>query len=381
MVYVNNYLKLLWISETGVPAHMIYGHPGVPIETPSIGNISSSDVVNNMGVSLEAGGIYPFGNGTNMYGNEAKNNDNRFFQKIKNVNSNWGIFETNGVALNLVKPESFNEYYKTLQQSALHAVRFLSPLAWHVGYGDGGAQNLGATKVRDTAYEDAIREFVSTYGVYPITDMVWEFGMATNGCVDKTGITNCNAGLNRTQLEGWTFSGYNNSKLENGVVSLIVNNSDPQFISPNNLSYQGTAEDTISFILKVTGDGQKIPAEVFFQTENEKFWGQTKAVPFNVIADNDWHRYVVNVGNNSKWVNNKVYQIRLDVGGMNSNVNIDLVRISTRPNLTYDFNLDGTFSDDDLKSVPNLLFNVSSGQPNAKEIRLDTVIDSLKYKQ
>ena len=388
MVFVNNYLKMLWVSEAGVPANMVYGHIGMPVNTPALGAIASTQYLNNMASSLETGGVYPFGNGTNLYGNEAKNSDNNFFQKIKNTNSNWGVFETNAVSLNLTKPETFNEYYKTLQQAVLHGARFLSPLAWHVGYNDGGEQNLGATKVRDTAYEDAIREFVNIYGNYPVTDMVWEFGAKTLKCVDKTGVTttekgSCNQSstFDRTQLEGWTPSGYNNSKLENGVVSLVVNNSDPHFISPSNLSYTGKSTDSITLIIKVSGNSEQIPGQIFFQTENQKFWDQPKSTPFVIYADNSWHRYVIKVGLNSNWVNNKVYQVRVDVGNnsANKNVDIDLVWISKKADLSYDLNFDKAVNISDLQFGAVNLFNKASSQITPKAIKLETVVNVLKY--
>jgi len=377
MVFVNNYLKLLWISEAGVPADMIYGHLGTPIETPNIGNISSSNTINNMGATLDAGGVYPFGNGTNLYGNEAKNSDNKFFQKIKNVNSNWGIFETNGVALNSTKPESFNEYYKTLQQAILHGVRFLSPIAWHVAYSDGGTQNFGNTKVRDTAYEDAIREFVNTYGNYPITDMAWEFGMKSSGCSDQTGITDCNDSLEHTQLEGWSVSGYSISSLQDGVVGLTVNNSDPNFISPENLSYRGNNGDAVVVNMKVSGMGKFVPAQVFFQTENAKFWDQSKSESFLVFADDKWHKYIINIGENNNWESSKIYQLRVDVGNTSANKNVDLdyIWVTSHPKLAFDLNFDGVVNNSDKNEIKKIF----TSQFDPKNIKLETVIKLINY--
>ncbi|MDA1338439.1 MAG: hypothetical protein O2871_03675, partial [bacterium] len=86
-----------------------------------------------------------------------------------------------------------------------------------------------------------------------------------------------------------------------------------------------------------------IPADIFFQTESEKFWDQSKSKVFAVIADNKWHKYVVNVGANNNWASNRIFQTRVDVGntGNNKNVDFDLVWISKHAELAYDLNYDG----------------------------------------
>ena len=125
--------------------------------------------------------------------------------------------------------------------------------------------------------------------------------------------------------------------------------------------------------------GETVPAEVFFQTDAKRFWDQTKSISFLVTADGYWHRYVIKVGTNNSWVNNKIYQVRLDIGGMNRNVDVDLIRISSKPELTYDFNVDGIFNRDDLEYGVPPLFNVSASQSDPKNIKLQTVIGSLNY--
>ena len=334
-VFLQNWQKMKWLEEIGIPTNMIYGHQGTesnhavwPTDYQPASALSANTIAST--------GLPPYGSGQAAYGTNAQNSDNQFFQKIKNVNPNWVIPETNPVSLSDQLPTDYNSAYQTLQQAFLHGARVISPIAWHVNYFDGSAKTLGPVKVRQTAYEDAIRDFVQLYGQYPREDMVWEFGKISDECRDKTGVTKCqpNDRIDHTNLEGWSLNNLTLQSLKNSVVKAKLLNNDPNFLSPDNLSFSASKTNTIKLKVKFQQTDGPVIGECFWTTDEDHNFDQKKRQWFGIEADGQWHTYTIPIGNHLEW-KGKIKQIRFDPGtelALNGKiVEIDFIWIQDNP--------------------------------------------------
>lgn len=319
-VLLYNWIKMGWVQEVGVPSSMITGHVGVSLHEPTYNTEYVTDA-DMSGGSLEGGGILPFSNGYSFYGDEATNKDNSLFQRVKSINTNWTVTEINPAPLSRDIPTTYEEAWRSLHELFIHQASIISPIAWHTNYFDGG-NKLGAFKVRDTAYEDAIRDFVELYGKYPRGAMVWEFGKKSTVCKDKTGRSDCSQ-LDHTNLEGWHNIAPKGNQLdlvslENGVVTVKIRGTDPYFTSPDNLQYNAKVDARASdhIVLKLKFETSSSPAvgEVLWRTDTSAEWDDNKKIIFEIITDGQFHEYKLPVGMIPYW-KDMITQFRIDIRG------------------------------------------------------------------
>ena len=116
----NNMLRDManWIVETGIPQSQIYTHQ-LPIlyELPELNGYC--------GVPYESAQVDGIGYGTTLYGSMTASRD--MFQRISNLNSNWGVFEWNPTDLSKSENQSAIYVSNALQLAYDFGADIISP--------------------------------------------------------------------------------------------------------------------------------------------------------------------------------------------------------------------------------------------------------------
>ncbi len=131
-----------------------------------------------------------------------------------------------------------------------------------------------------------------------------------------------------TSQEGWAqIDSYDIEpvKISNGLFVTKTTGDDPQFLSPRNLAIDAAKTPILEFRLRVSGgDG----GSIYFITNNDTNWGESKVVEFYLEKDNQFHTFSVDMRNTATW-RGTVTQLRFDPSD-EPNVNIELDYIIVR---------------------------------------------------
>lgn len=116
--------------------------------------------------------------------------------------------------------------------------------------------------------------------------------------------------------EGWspTFDLTAPFEVADGVLSTASIGTDPYTESPL-IQLPGALGPTMTLRMRyepASGSGTEL-GQVFFRTEAEPDWGETKSVLFDIVADGEWHDYELDMLALPEW-NAMVTQLRIDPG-------------------------------------------------------------------
>lgn len=130
-------------------------------------------------------------------------------------------------------------------------------------------------------------------------------------------------------FEGWTW-GNATVTVSGGTLNLTATSSDPLLISPDNLGI--TAPSTYKFIrVDMRNYSPNITARIFFITDADTAWSQSKSKSFNIKADSGYYgSYIVDMSTVAGWTGT-IRRIRvdpLDTATVGRSVKIDFIRIT-----------------------------------------------------
>lgn len=127
-------------------------------------------------------------------------------------------------------------------------------------------------------------------------------------------------------LEGWeAWNQLTPLQVINGCLITQSTGSDPYMISPK-INISAKDHPIIQIRMKVSAGNY---AELYFVTNSDGTFDETKVLRFDVIADGQFHTYNLDMSKLSKW-NGTITQIRLDPAVAKSYVAVDYVRITGR---------------------------------------------------
>ncbi|NBC68751.1 Ig-like domain-containing protein [Paenibacillus sacheonensis] len=146
--------------------------------------------------------------------------------------------------------------------------------------------------------------------------------------------------------EGWTaLRTVDSVSVSGGSLTAVFNNTDPGIVSGDHLGIK--AEDAPYLKIRMKNNANDIEGRVFFTTELDGDWNETKAMGFYVNPQDDGYTdYYVEMWRNKSWVGN-IRQIRIDPVSALGTVDIDYVRAVANDSADIKLYVDGkrkTFS-------------------------------------
>ncbi|MCS6860200.1 MAG: hypothetical protein NZT92_07765 [Abditibacteriales bacterium] len=113
-------------------------------------------------------------------------------------------------------------------------------------------------------------------------------------------------------------------RTENGLLKGTATGVDP-YMERYAVDVDGSAVKTIRLRLKVSAGGG---AQFYWITQQSPGWAEDKAVHFPIIADNQFHEYVLSVGKHPLWNGQRITTIRLDPtgGAQGATFEVDWIR-------------------------------------------------------
>lgn len=176
-----------WLTETGLPAAGIWSSQGFMSSSSSTVPVrldSPTKDYDTAGVSIE-GAVPAQGHlGAIIYGEAAVNTaptetGDSLFALFRHFDPDWGIVEFNSADLD--RPRALPDYaagYRALREAFNHGARLISPMAWNGSNGiyrdDPGF--VAYTALRNTPFEEALRDFLISHADLPRRAMLWSFG-------------------------------------------------------------------------------------------------------------------------------------------------------------------------------------------------------------
>ncbi|HVJ74736.1 MAG TPA: hypothetical protein VNB03_11980 [Casimicrobiaceae bacterium] len=180
-----------WARETGIPADRIFSAQGFirpdPGRNPFAVTLASHHQnYDSSGVSVE-GAIPRDGHlGAVIYGEAARNDvpmevDHTMFATFARMDEGWGVVEFNSADLKTPKAKPpYAWTYGSLRDMYNYSAREVSIMAWNGSNGihEEHPDYLPYTAWRNTANEDAMRDFLVSHADLPFGAKLWTFGTA-----------------------------------------------------------------------------------------------------------------------------------------------------------------------------------------------------------
>ncbi len=186
-----------WVHETGIPKDRIFSAQG--IISPDPGNdpiaikvTSKGKNFDTSGVSFE-GSIPRYGHlGAVIYGETAENKTpmegpHNLFAQLARMDPQWGVVEFNNTNLKLPKINpTYDQGYRSFRDLFNYDARMVSPMAWNGSNGLYADQPdyVAYTSWRNTAAENAMKDFVVSHADLPRGSRLWTFGSARHATDD-----------------------------------------------------------------------------------------------------------------------------------------------------------------------------------------------------
>ena len=213
-----------WAHEAGLPRDRIFSAQGLvhdgPARAPFAVRVdSASRSYDSAGVSIE-GAIPANGHlGAIVYGRTARNdlemeNGHSLFATIGRMDDGWAIVEYNNTDLTApTVPPDYGMAYRTFRDAFNYGAREISAMAWNGSNGIyiGQPGYAPHTSWRNTAAEDAMRDFMVSHADVPHGARLWTFG--TPRRVDLDGFVAA-----RGEIVAGT--GFATLRTDNGIVTL-----------------------------------------------------------------------------------------------------------------------------------------------------------------
>jgi F5/8 type C domain len=126
-------------------------------------------------------------------------------------------------------------------------------------------------------------------------------------------------------LEGWARYGTNAGIYNSSIIALDVTGADPFIYNPSTTTSINANRHKYALIsMKATRSGA---GEFFWGTAAQPTFGGGRLARFNIIGDNVWRVYEVNLGANPEWTGN-VNNLRFDLPeGIGGHYEIDYIRL------------------------------------------------------
>ncbi|BBI36572.1 hypothetical protein KCTCHS21_59710 [Cohnella abietis] len=140
--------------------------------------------------------------------------------------------------------------------------------------------------------------------------------------------------------EGWTaLREVDSVGVSGGSLTAVFNNTDPGIVSGDHLGIK--AEDAPYLKIRMKNNANDIEGRVFFTTELDGDWNETKAMGFFVNPQDDGYTdYYVEMWRNKSWVGN-IRQIRIDPVSALGTVDIDYIRAVANDSMEIKLYVDG----------------------------------------
>ena len=208
-----------WAREAGLPPERIFSAQGLVQDGPArmpfaIRVDSASRSYDSGGVSIE-GAIPENGHlGAIVYGRTARNdlemeNGHSLFATIARMDDGWAIVEYNNTDLTApTVPPDYAMAYKTFRDAFNYGAREVSAMAWNGSNGIyiGKPGYAPHTSWRNTAAEDAMRDFMVSHADLPHGARLWTFGTPrradTDGWTAERGELTAGAGFAALRPDG-----------------------------------------------------------------------------------------------------------------------------------------------------------------------------------
>ena len=186
-----------WAHEAGLPRHRIFSAQGLVHDGPArppfaVFVNSASHGYDSGGVSVE-GAIPANGHlGAIVYGRTARNDlemetGHSLFATIGRMDDGWAIVEYNNTDLTApTVPPDYSMAYHTFRDAFNYGAREVSAMAWNGSNGIylGQPGYAPHTSWRNTAAEDAMRDFMVSHANVPRGARLWTFGTPRRADLD-----------------------------------------------------------------------------------------------------------------------------------------------------------------------------------------------------
>jgi hypothetical protein len=186
-----------WVRQSGVPRDAIFSAQGLIHDDPSrpafsLRVASASSSYDSAGVSVE-GAVPRDGHlGAVLYGHTARNdvtleNGRSLFATIGRMDDGWGIVEYNNTDMSQpYVPPNYAMAYQTFRDAFNYGAREVSAMAWNGSNGMflGTPGYVPFTAWRNTAAEDAMRDYLVAHADLPRGARLWTFGTPVHADAD-----------------------------------------------------------------------------------------------------------------------------------------------------------------------------------------------------
>lgn len=186
-----------WVHETGIPKDRIFSAQG--FMAPDPGNMPIANLITSRGKNFDTSGVSFEGSipryghlGAVIYGEAAENNTrmegpHSLFAQFARMDPQWGVVEFNNTNLKLPKIiPTYDQGYRSFRDLFNYDARMVSPMAWNGSNGLYADQPdyVAYTSWRNTAAEDAMKDFVVSHADLPRGARLWTFGTARHAASD-----------------------------------------------------------------------------------------------------------------------------------------------------------------------------------------------------
>jgi hypothetical protein len=214
-----------WAHEAGLPRDRIFSAQGLVHDGPArppfaVFVNSASHNYDSGGVSIE-GAIPENGHlGAIVYGRTARNDlemetGHSLFATIGRMDDGWAIVEYNNTDLTApTVPPDYTMAYRTFRDAFNYGAREVSAMAWNGSNGIylGQPGYAPHTSWRNTAAEDAMRDFMVSHANLPRGARLWTFGTPRHADLD---------GFHAERGDIAAGEGYATLRLDDGMATLV----------------------------------------------------------------------------------------------------------------------------------------------------------------
>lgn len=89
------------------------------------------------------------------------------------------------------------------------------------------------------------------------------------------------------------------------------NGADFAIITTKDININAADAEYLRIIYKATAETEKVKGQIFFITESDQAWNEKKNINFDIVADNEYHEYIVDMSACSTW-SGLIKRIRID---------------------------------------------------------------------
>lgn len=159
------------------------------------------------------------------------------------------------------------------------------------------------------------------------TPIMYEFNIFNTGSYTSVKDWNFNTNGN---FEGWTMFYQVSGTVTGGEMTLTTGGTDPQILSADSLGITDPAKYH-NIRIGMRNNSSKNLASIFFITNSDTTWNQTKSVSFNIIPNSDYTEYIVDMSASASWAGT-IKRLRMDpldpAESSSATLNVDYIRVT-----------------------------------------------------